>query len=102
MGLDSVASRHMISTGNSDPSFKAWCQGVCDTPNLAPGVKVGCFFFFFFLFSFLFTANLFIHILLNCDAPKIGVSVDCPSIRGKSTRLVSRDSYLSKIGLLGT
>ena len=38
---------------------------------------------------------------IKCDAPKPGVSVDYPSTHGKSIRLVSRDPYLSKNGLLG-
>ena len=36
----------------------------------------------------------------RCDAPKLG-SVDYPSTHEKSIRLVSRDPYLSKNGLLG-
>ena len=37
-------------------------EKICDTPNSAPGVRLGCLFFFFI---FLFTINLLIHILLN-------------------------------------
>ena len=37
----------------------------------------------------------------SCDAPKPGVSVDYQSTYGKSIRLVSRDTYLSKNGHLG-
>ena len=28
MGLDSAVPRHTISTGNFDPRFTAWCQGI--------------------------------------------------------------------------
>ena len=28
MGLDSVVSKHMISIGNYDPRFTAWCQSI--------------------------------------------------------------------------
>ena len=40
---------------------------VCDAPNSAPGVKLGCLSFlsFFLFFLFLFTINLFIYIMLN-------------------------------------
>ena len=37
----------------------------------------------------------------KCDAPKSQGSVDYPSTRGKSIRLISRDTYLSKNGHLG-
>ena len=37
----------------------------------------------------------------GCDTPKTEGPVDYPSTRRKSTRLVSRDTYLSKNGHLG-
>ena len=43
----------------------------------------------------------FDYSVIQVVMPQNPGSVNYPSTRGKSTRLISRDSYLSKYGLLG-